>query len=152
MLEKEHFYRTFDRCKLIDCCKKLVQCGKIYPYPGRHSVRIMDGASIHCDPNIVYCLLSLEIRVIYLPAYCPFFNPIEFVFGVIKSHLQRNYIENGSLGEMKMFLSKLFNTFEFKNMYKMFKKCGYLGKGSFDPSHVFCQDSTIWVLDQIYDE
>jgi hypothetical protein len=100
MLETFFTEGTFDRYKFINCSRKLVQSGKIYPYPGRHSVWIMDGASIHCDPNIVCYLLSLGIRVIYLPAYCPFFNPIEFVFGVIKSHLQRNYIENGSFGEM----------------------------------------------------
>ena len=60
---------TFDRYKFINCCRKLLQSGEIYPYPGRHSVWIMDGASIHCDPNIVYYLLSLGIRVIYLFAY-----------------------------------------------------------------------------------
>ena len=31
---------------------------------------------------------------IYLPSYCPFFDPIELMFGNAKSRLQRNYNEN----------------------------------------------------------
>jgi len=47
MLETFCTEGTFDRYKFIYCCRKLVQSGEIYPYPGRHSVWIMDGASIH---------------------------------------------------------------------------------------------------------
>ena len=114
--------------------------GNVCTYPGRNSVWILDGASIHCDSKIIYYLRSLGIYVLYLPAYCPFFNPIEIMFGVIKSHLQRSYVENCSLREMKIFLASTFNNFRLQNMTIIFKKCGYVGPGLFDPGQAFSQD------------
>jgi len=132
---------TFDRHKFISCCRSFALIsGKVFPYPGRHSIFIMDGASIHCEPNIVYYLRSLGIQVIYLPAYCPFFNPIELVFGNVKSYMQRYYQENCSVKEMKIFIAKTMAEFANRNNRKIFKKCGYIGSGMFNPSTAFHQD------------
>ena len=79
-------------------------------YPGRYSVWILDGASIHCDKYITYFLRSLGIYTIFLPAYCPFFNPIEIIFGNMKS-TRRSYVENGTLKQMKAFAAKIATTF-----------------------------------------
>lgn len=72
---------TFNRHKFLERCNGLATCNKqvkhINVYPGTHSVLIMDGASIHCSPEIVNHLRALGIMIIYLPAYCPFFNPEE---------------------------------------------------------------------------
>ena len=121
---------------LLIAAKYLFKVGKYIHVPGVTRF----GLWMEHQLNIVYYFLSLRIRVTYLSFYCPFFNPTEIVFGVIKSHLQKDYIENSSLGKMIIFPLKLFNRFEFKNMYKIFKKCGCLGEGSFDPRHAFCQD------------
>ena len=72
---------TFDRRKFVACCRDFALTNDaVRPYPGRYSVWILDGAIIHCHPNIVYYLRSLGIWPIFLPAYCPFFNPIEVFF------------------------------------------------------------------------
>lgn len=131
---------TFDRFKFLECCRNLALSGSVYQYPGRNSVWILDGASIHRDPNIVYYLRSLGIYPIFLPAYCPFFNPIEIVFGLIKSHLQRNYVENRSQLEMKTFIAQTLTEFKFKNNVEIFKKCGYVSSSVFNPGVAFSQN------------
>jgi transposase len=73
--------------------------GKVEEYPGKHSIWVLDGARIHCDSEIIYFLRSLGFPIfpifpIFLPPYCPFLNPIEIIFGLIKKHLKKNYIQN----------------------------------------------------------
>jgi transposase len=132
---------TFDRRKFISSCRDFaLRSGHVYQYPAAHSVWILDGASIHCEPHITYYLRSLGIYTIYLPAYCPFFNPIEIVFGNVKSTLQRHYVENRSLSEMKLFIAKTMTSFQNRDMLTIFKKCGYVGSGVFDPSKAFSQN------------
>ncbi|OWZ04489.1 Serine/threonine-protein kinase [Phytophthora megakarya] len=55
----------------------LIRGKTVHQYPGRGSVWILDGAKIHCHPDIVYYLRSLGIISIFLPCYCPFYNPID---------------------------------------------------------------------------
>ncbi|EEY57981.1 uncharacterized protein PITG_00580 [Phytophthora infestans T30-4] len=47
---------TFDRVKFFTCCRYFAYSsrGKVRQYPGTHSVWILDGASIHRDPEIIY--------------------------------------------------------------------------------------------------
>ncbi|ORY45856.1 hypothetical protein BCR33DRAFT_678677, partial [Rhizoclosmatium globosum] len=81
---------TFNRAKFSTCCKKFaLNSGKVGRYPGLHSVWILDGASIHRSPHLIMHLRMLGVIPIFLPAYCPFFNPIEMVFGMIKKRLRR---------------------------------------------------------------
>ncbi|EEY64950.1 uncharacterized protein PITG_22617 [Phytophthora infestans T30-4] len=61
------------------------------PYPRSNSLWILYGASIHCHPEIAHFLRSIGIVPIFLPAYCPFFNPIEYLFGYVKKAFQRHY-------------------------------------------------------------
>ena len=131
---------TFDRHKFLSHCSDFSTSEKVREYPGKHSVWILNGASIHCDKNISHYLRSLGIYTIYLPAYCPFYNPIEIVFGNIKSHLQRNYIENISFAEMNIFVAQTLIDFMSKSAKKIFSKCGYVRSGFFDPVKAFKQD------------
>jgi transposase len=141
MLEFYSTDGTFDRSKFIRYCRDFaINSRMVQMHPGKNSVWILDGASIHCDPNITYYLRSLGIYTIYLPAYCPFFNPIEIVFGNIKMVLTRNYVENRNLDEMKFLIAKTLNEFKYKSMRKIFGKCGYIGSGLFDPGKAFSQD------------
>ena len=91
---------TFDRKKFLSNCRDFALSGNVREYPGKTSVWILDGASIHCYEDITYFLRSLGVYTIYLPAYCPFYNPIEIVFGTIKLNFQRNYIEYISFAQM----------------------------------------------------
>lgn len=126
---------TFTRLKFVDFCRNFATDfdSKVQQYPGKHSVWIMDGARIHLDKNFIVYLRSLGIIVIFLPAYCPFFNPIEIVFGLMKRELALNYVENSTI-DIKMFIGEVVNNFSNKNLKKIFNKCGYLALGTFDPS------------------
>lgn len=123
---------TFDRLQFIKFCRHfaLNQCQR---YPGNLSIWIMDGAAIHTDPNIVTYLRSLGIIVIFLPAYSPFYNPIEFVFGQIKKFLQSTHDEKSKEG-IEHDIARAVVHFSSKNMKNLFKNCGYLYDGHFDPT------------------
>lgn len=85
---------TFDRKIFVQYCRDFaVGSKRVYTYPGKNSIWILDGAKIHCDSKFTSYLRSLGIYPIFLPAYCPFFNPIEIVFGLVKKSLQRNHDE-----------------------------------------------------------
>lgn len=125
---------TFNRQKFFECCVKMaLHSGQVERYPGRHSIWIMDGARIHCDKNIVNYLRSLGIVPIFLPAYCPFYNPIEVVFGLVKRYLKRHYIENDSI-PLSITVGAALTNFMHHNGTRIFQKCGYFSGGSFDPS------------------
>lgn len=68
---------TFNRLKFFENCKDFALSGICQKHPGRNSVWILDGAKIHCHASIIRYLRSLGIIPIFLPAYTPFFNPIE---------------------------------------------------------------------------
>lgn len=74
---------TFNRNIFVQCLRKLVKESKIR----KGTVVIMDGAKIHLDPNIVYYLRSVGLLVLFLPAYCPFYNTIEIVFAYLKKDM-----------------------------------------------------------------
>lgn len=50
----------------------------------------MDNASIHRGGRIKELCDQVGVRLMYLPAYSPEFNPIEKAFCVIKSRLRRS--------------------------------------------------------------
>lgn len=129
---------TFTRLKFVEFCRQFATDfdSEVQQYPGKHSVWIMDGAKIHLDKNFVIYLRSLGIIVVFLPAYCPFFNPIEIVFGLMKRELEINYIENTKI-DLSIFIGEVVNNFTNKNFKKIYKKCGYLPLGRFNPSIAF---------------
>lgn len=94
---------------------------------------ILDGAAIHCDPNIVVYLRSLGIICIFLPAYAPFFNPIEVMFGLMKRYLRQIYQENTN-DKLDFFIGKTVKYFTGRNLRKIFQTCGYIANGKFDPA------------------
>lgn len=123
---------TFNRLKFFEACKNMALSGKVQPYPGRNSVWIMDGARIHCDRAIIYYLRSLGIFPIFLPPYCPFFNPIEYIFGYLKKELKKVYIENQNR-ELIIVILETLKKFQNFNSSAVFRKCGYIPNGTFDP-------------------
>lgn len=134
IVESAYTDGTFTRHKFIEVCRNfaLNEKSTVRQYPGCHSIWIMDGASIHCDANLVMYLRSLGIKVIFLPAYAPFFNPIEIVFNFVKKYLKRTYQEN-SKKDIKICVTEGLNQFMNKSMVNLFRKCGYM-YGLFDPS------------------
>lgn len=130
---KEVFWTegTFNRLKFFDCCRKFALSGQVETFPGKHSVWILDGARIHCDPNIVYYLRSIGIIPIFLPAYSPFFNPIEIIFAYVKKSLQNHYKNSMDLN---IFIATVLKQYKHFNSTKIFEKCGYRKNSTFDPS------------------
>ncbi|KAH9095591.1 hypothetical protein Ae201684P_015392 [Aphanomyces euteiches] len=116
---------TFDRHAFVQCCA--IHAKSCSQYPGRSSVWVLDGASIHCHPDIVFYLRSVGIVPIFLPAYCPFFNPIEYVFGLVKKLLLRKYEENSKKDLLAFILGGMqhFRSYDISGIYK---HCGYSGE------------------------
>ncbi|EGZ16884.1 hypothetical protein PHYSODRAFT_498903 [Phytophthora sojae] len=124
---------TFDRLEFTKCCQDLMHMerGPIRQYPGPNSIWIMDGATIHRHPEIIHYLRSVGLVVIFLPAYCPFFNPIEFLFGYVKRSFQRQYSE-ASGRDLTPFVVQTFQRFRDFDMSKVFEHCGWKKQGYFD--------------------
>ncbi|KAH9113118.1 hypothetical protein AeMF1_012642 [Aphanomyces euteiches] len=125
---------TFDRLEFTRCCQDFVYSRKaaIQQYPGRYSIWIMDGATIHKHPDIVHYLRSVGIVPIFLPAYCPFFNPIEFLFGYMKKAFQRHYVETSG-ADLLPFVVQTFRRFNQFDMRRVFRRCGWMQQGYFNP-------------------
>ncbi|KAJ0394992.1 hypothetical protein P43SY_001263 [Pythium insidiosum] len=133
IVEAFHTDGTFDRAKFIEGCRTHAHSGKsVRQYPGRGSVWILDGAKIHCHPEIVYYLRSLGIIPIFLPAYCPFYNPIEYLFGLIKKAFKRQYVE-GSKESQEVFIGNILQQFQDFDMSNIFEHCGWSVTGEFNP-------------------
>ena len=125
---------TFNRLKFFDCLRQLVKSGVVQQYPGRNSIWIMDGARIHCHENIVYYLRSCGIVPIFLPAYCPMFNPIEVIFGLLKARMQRDYEEcRITNSKIPMFVASELVHFRDYNCRGIYGKCGYSSAKRFNP-------------------
>lgn len=125
---------TFDRAEFVRCCQDFAYSRRsgVRPYPSSNSVWILDGAAIHRHPEIVHYLRSIGIVLIFLPAYCPFFNPIEFLFGYVKKAFQRHYVESSDR-DLKPFIVDTFRRFENFNMTRVFEHCGWMVEGVFNP-------------------
>lgn len=136
---------TFTRLKFFDCCKEFAFGGSCQTYPGKCSVWILDGARIHCHPSIIRYLRSVGIIPIFLPPYTPFFNPIEVIFGIVKSHLKRQCC--GDTNNMELKVNEEFARMRNFPCTNIFKKCGYVCSGKFDPSVGHKQDVRLFISD-----
>lgn len=122
---------TFTRKIFFDYLRDFALSDKVRTYPGQHSVFILDGARIHCDPNITTYLRSLGLIVIFLPAYCPFYNPIEIIFGLCKRSMKKTYNEGDDL---QLTVARTMTKFTIFDSTALFNKCGYNFNGTFDPT------------------
>ncbi|KAH9119422.1 hypothetical protein LEN26_011660 [Aphanomyces euteiches] len=122
---------TFNRAEFVKCCQ--LQSQMCQMYPGHGSIWILDGARIHCHPDVVYFLRSIGIVPIFLPAYCPFFNPLEYLFGLMKRDMARNYLESKT-PNLLLFVMKTMMRYNHFDMSKIYKHCGWNIGGTFDPT------------------
>eukprot|EP00644_Phytophthora_capsici_P005221 jgi/Phyca11/78157/gw1.1.1280.1 len=72
-------------------------------------------------------------RVEFTKSYCPFFNPIEFLFGFVKRSFQRHYAET-SKRDLLPFVVQTFRRYEGFDMGRTFEHCGWKRQGHFDPT------------------
>ena len=75
----------------------------------------------------------------FLPAYCPFFNPIEVLFGLVKSKMERYYVENQTADNLEAFVSSVFMLYRQHNFKAIFNHCGYTS-GGFNPAKAMSEE------------
>ena len=61
------------------------------PFPGPNSVLVLDGASYHKSATLKRIANRYGIKIIFLPPYSPYLNPIELDFNTIKNYLKRHW-------------------------------------------------------------
>jgi len=71
------------------------------PFPQKNSVVVMDNASIHKSAHLAEMIEQRGIRLLYLPAYSPDFNPVEEAFSILKAWIRCNqdYVRGELSGE-----------------------------------------------------
>ncbi|KAI8488152.1 hypothetical protein Bbelb_342700 [Branchiostoma belcheri] len=97
------------------------------PFMRRGTYLVMDNASIHNEADLRAIFAPLGITVVKLPPYSYDFNPIELVFGLVKSRLRRQpnaVADNPALTIMDGFLSVSAATV--RNFYR---RCWRAGEG-----------------------
>lgn len=67
--------------------------------------------------------------MVFLPGYCPFLNPIEIVFGIIKQHFKKDFDRNEKT--LNEFVSDMLSKFQDFSAKKIYGKCGYHVGGKF---------------------
>jgi len=60
------------------------------PFPAPKSVLVLDNASTHHIPEFLTLLENHGIRVLFLPPYSPWLNPIELAFAKVKKYIRRS--------------------------------------------------------------
>ena len=132
---------TFTRHKFFDACCKLAESGKCGKYPSKNSIWIMDGAKIHTHPKISRAFRRRGIIPLFLPAYCPFFNPIEVFFSWVKTRMRELYPENkfNNAKDLAGFVMDIMKSFNSADFEPIFDHCGYENSFAFDPTrrHTF---------------
>jgi len=56
---------TFTRHRFLQSAEQLLNSGKVHKYPGKHSIWIMDGASIHLSADLMGYLWCMGIKVFF---------------------------------------------------------------------------------------
>jgi hypothetical protein len=103
---------------------------KMSPYPGPNSVLVLDNARIHHSIEFQLRMEMFGLRVIYLPAYSPDYNPIELCFSQIRSYFRRNaeVIENlaAEFIMMEDIITDSCNQISSENAINYMNHCGYI--------------------------
>ena len=80
---------TYTRAKFHQIfCDKILP--HLNPYPLPNSILILDNAKIHMYQELEDAISTKGAILIYLPPYCPQFNPIETGFSLVKRWVQKN--------------------------------------------------------------
>ena len=59
-------------------------------FPGDASVLVMDNCAIHNKERLRSLVSHVGVQVVFLPPYCPIYNPIENFFGSYKTWIRSN--------------------------------------------------------------
>lgn len=100
------------------------------PFPGPRSVLVLDNARIHHNPAMAERLTLFGIKIEFLPAYSPDFNPIKLSFSQIKAYFKRhgkiiNQLPKGTLNQNR-FLKDTCRLITTETAAKYIQHCGYI--------------------------
>lgn len=90
------------------------------------SVVIMDNATIHHVDSVVSLIQGIGSRLIFLPPYSPDLNPLEPVFGKVKSILKDNDQIFQVCSAPKAFLAIAFGMITAEDCISYSRHCGYM--------------------------
>jgi len=93
------------------------------PYPGPNSVLILDNVNMHNYEPFTSLMEYLGVRIIYLPAYCPFLNIIELYFNIIKMGIRRFGLRYSQ--QIVRTIVYLFEYYRNTNMREAMRRAGY---------------------------
>ncbi|KAJ2911978.1 hypothetical protein MD484_g8431, partial [Candolleomyces efflorescens] len=103
------------------------------PFPAPNSVIVMDNASIHKSQELQQMIEARGMRLVFLPAYSPDYNPIEECFSAIKAWIRanRDYVRGELSGEITcdpytMLWEAVFDTVTPEKARGWFHDSGYL--------------------------
>jgi hypothetical protein len=96
------------------------------PWPLPRSIIILDNATIHMYPELAASAAMYGVVVVYLSPYCPFLNPIEFAFGLVKAFVRKECRIVWHVAPDKCMTAAFMRYRGFKLFDKTFSHCGYL--------------------------
>ena len=103
-------------------------------YLKQGDVLVIDNAKLHCSSHSEFIAEALwseyRIAVLFLPANCPEWNPIEKIFNYftqVLKHENPRRVDN-NLDRMFLHLCSIaLDHISRETIVKMFKECGYVG-------------------------
>jgi hypothetical protein len=98
---------------------------RVLPYLKSGSVIVLDNASIHRDPSLVYLVEAAGFELLYLPPYSPDLNPIEQTFNVLKAWIRRNIGMKDRFSDFGAFLRHAVEV-AIRGVEGHYRECGYL--------------------------
>ena len=90
------------------------------------SIVIMDNASIHHVDSALRVIQSVGAKVIFLPPYSPDLNPLEPVFGKVKSLLKENDAAFQTSSSPKTLLTMVFGMITQEDCVSYTRHCDYM--------------------------
>ena len=91
-----------------------------------YSVVVMDNASVHHVETVTTLIRSAGAHLIFLPPYSPDLNPLEPVFGKVKSILKENESVLQVCSSPKAFLAMTFGMITGDDCINFSRHCGYM--------------------------
>lgn len=85
-----HVFRYVDQTSIVQFDQQIPQIQNVcFANNIAAPILIMDNCRIHHGDDVSQLFADANIRLIYLPPYCPTYNPIETAFSKFKSMIRR---------------------------------------------------------------
>ncbi len=87
----------------------------------------MDNVKFHKNQATLDLLKALGITVVFVPPYSPWLNPVEILFGTVKSMIRDVSANLLALGfQFESIVMDCFNQVTKEQRWSFFRHCGYI--------------------------